>query len=239
MHCRTGKKSPFLRLPSERPAHPSRQRHGPAPSAWGAVAQQTTAVALHKGDPGEPGKPGRVKQLWHTGHPQREELLADIEQLRFILYIFIYLYISLYRQERFCPFYCFYIFLHSFTTLSPTSQGHISTSTSLVFVSKLPHVQGMFMFVETSPATAATLPSSAFVKNTRLPGKHRKQQVHCAHAQHHRSTCVWRDSWFLYVWCKEKGGMSVAEAAPDERFEIWPRMPKIWPRMPKEWLRNG
>lgn len=153
MHCRTGKKSPFLRLPSERPAHPSRQRHGPAPSAWGAVAQQTTAVAVH----GEPGKPGTVKQLWHTGHPQREELLTDIEQLCFILYIFIYLYISLYRQERFCPFYCFYIFLHSFTTLSPTSQGHISTSTSLVFVSKLPHVQGMFMFVETSPATAATL----------------------------------------------------------------------------------
>ena len=153
MHCRTGKKSPFLRLPSERPAHPSRQRHGPAPSAWGAVAQQTTAVAVH----GEPGKPGTVKQLWHTGHPQREELLTDIEQLCFIIYIFIYLYISLYRQERFCPFYCFYIFLHSFTTLSPTSQGHISTSTSLVFVSKLPHVQGMFMFVETSPATAATL----------------------------------------------------------------------------------
>jgi len=125
VHCRTGKKSPFLRLSSERPAHPSRQRHGPAPSAWGAVAQQTTAVALHKGEPGEPGELGTVKQLWHTGHPQREELLTDIEQLCFILYIFIYIYISLYRQERFCPFYCStFFYTHSLLSLSNLSRSH-------------------------------------------------------------------------------------------------------------------
>ena len=113
MHCRTGKKSPFLRLPSERPAHPSRQRHGPAPSAWGAVAQQTTAVAVH----GEPGKPGTVKQLWHTGHPQREELLTDIEQLCFILYIFIYLYIV--RKGSVPSTVSTFFYTHSLLSLQP------------------------------------------------------------------------------------------------------------------------